>query len=63
MKTTLEYDDAKKEARIRFANERVLTLGNVTRQQAARFFEKHAPEFEKRDCILTTSDAIYSRRA
>lgn len=58
MSIQLAYDEAKKEGVLRFPNGRELTIGNVTREQADRFLEKHAPEFERRDGVLHTADRV-----
>lgn len=52
---TLTYDAATRKAVIEFPNGHKLKLGNVDEAKAKQFFEKHAKEFEKRDCVLHTS--------
>jgi hypothetical protein len=60
-KPTCRYDIDKREALITFPNGKTLTLGNVSAEQAASFLERHAPEFQKRDCCLQTVDGSFTR--
>jgi len=57
----LDYDAAARRAVLTFPNGRTLTLGNVTEEQAKAFRERHAPEFQKRDCCLQTVDGTFTR--
>jgi len=59
----MEYDAAKKRAVLTFQNGRTLAIGNVTEEQAKAFRDRHAPEFQKRDCCLHSSDGEFTREA
>jgi len=59
---TLAYDEAKREGVLTFPNGRTLTIANVSRDQAQKFLERNAAEFQRRDCILTTDDGTIARR-
>jgi hypothetical protein len=59
----LSYDGDKKSAVLTFTNGRTLKLSNVTEAQAKAFQERHAPEFQRRDCILHSVDGIVTRGA
>lgn len=54
-KPTLAYDKEQRRAVIEFPNGHQLKIGNVDEAKAQEFFEKHAEEFQKRDCVLHTS--------
>ena len=57
----LEYDKAAKRAVITFPNGRRLTISDVTEDQAKNFVTRHAPEFQRRDCVLHTDGSIETR--
>lgn len=57
----MTYDAAERRATLTFPNGRTLTVGNVTKEQAESFKERHAPEFQKRDCCLQTVDGTFTR--
>lgn len=59
----MTYDAAAKRAVLTFPNGRTLEIGNVTEEQAKAFKERHAPEFQKRDCCLQTVDGTFTRDA
>lgn len=58
---SLAYDAAKKRGVLTFPNGRTLTLSDVTSEQAEAFRVRHAPEFQKRDCCLSTVDGMLTR--
>lgn len=51
---TFRYDKEARKGVITFPNGHELRIGNVDEAQAQAFFEKHAAEFMKRDCVLHT---------
>jgi hypothetical protein len=55
------YDAEAKRAVLTFANGKTLTVGGVTEDQARGFKEKHAAEFARRDCCLSTVDGQFTR--
>jgi hypothetical protein len=57
----LTYDAAEQRAVITFPNGHALRVRGVTKEQANAFFEKHAAEFEKRNCVLHTSACFETR--
>jgi len=57
----LSYDAKERRAVLTFPNGRTLTLGNVTEEHAKAFRERHAAEFQKRDCCLYTVDGTFTR--
>jgi len=59
----MSYDAEKKRAVLTFPNGRELAIGNVTEEQAKAFKERHAAEFQKRDCCLHTVDGEFTRDA
>jgi len=63
MSDTIEmsYDAAAKRAVLTFPNGRTLAIGNVSEGQAKSFKDRHAAEFQKRDCILHTGDGHITR--
>lgn len=58
---SMTYDKARRTAVLSFAKGRELRLSNVTEEQAKEFFERHAPEFERRDCVLHTDGTFEVR--
>lgn len=59
----MAYDAAKREAVFTFENGKTLTLGAVTEEQATRFKEKNAAEFQKRDACFTSDGGEFTRGA
>lgn len=57
----LAYDAGKSRAVLTFPNGRTLAVGNVTEAQAKAFKEKHAAEFQRRDCVLHTGGEFLTR--
>ncbi|HYE70592.1 MAG TPA: hypothetical protein VD932_03615 [Aquabacterium sp.] len=57
----LEYDPASRKATIEFPNGHKLRVGNVDETQARNFFERHAKEFERRNCVLETTGCFEVR--
>lgn len=57
----LSYDEAARRAVLTFPNGRELALRDVSEAQAREFMEKHAPEFQRRDCCLTSVDGAFVR--
>lgn len=57
----LSYDAAARKGVITFPNGHKLTIGNVDETKAKDFFDKHAAEFMKRDCVLQTSGCVVTR--
>lgn len=57
----LTYDKAARKGVISFPNGHRLTISNVDESKAKDFFEKHAQEFMKRDCVLHTSAGFETR--
>ena len=57
----LDYDAAQKRAILTFPNGRTLAIGNVSEEQAKSFRDRHAPEFQKRDCVLHTVNGHITR--
>ena len=55
------YSESKRTAILTFSNGRPLKLSNVTKEQAEAFRDKHCAEFQKRDCILHTTDGLFTR--
>jgi hypothetical protein len=58
---SMEYDAANKSAVLKFKGGRTLRLANVTEDQAKQFVARHAPEFQRRECILHTVGGIETR--
>jgi hypothetical protein len=58
---TMVYDAAKKRAVLTFPNGRELAIADVTEEQANTFLERHASEFARRDCCLTSVDGQFTR--
>lgn len=58
---TLSYDAAARKATIEFPNGHKLRIGNVDEAQARTFFERHAKEFERRNCVLETTGCFEVR--
>jgi len=58
---SMTYDGETKKATITFPNGRRLTLSDVSEEQANDFVARHAPEFERRDCVLHTTGGIEVR--
>lgn len=58
---SLAYDAAKKRGVLTFPNGRQLTLADVTAEQAEAFRVRHAPEFQRRDCCLSTVEGVMTR--
>lgn len=56
-----EYVATTRKGVITFPNGHKLTVGNVDEAKAKEFFDKHAAEFQKRDCVLHTSTCIEKR--
>jgi len=59
----LAYDATKRRGVLTFPNGRTLSLSDVTQEQAEAFRVRHAPEFQKRDCCLSTVDGVLTREA
>jgi hypothetical protein len=57
------YDAATRKGVISFPNGHKLTIGNIDEVKAKAFFQKHAAEFMRRDCILHTSACFETRGA
>lgn len=57
----LSYDAEARKATIEFPNGHKLRVGNVDEPQARSFFEKHAKEFERRNCVLETTGCFEVR--
>lgn len=57
----MTYDATAKRAVLTFPNGRTLAIGGVTEGQAKSFKDRHAAEFQKRDCILHTGDGHITR--
>lgn len=57
----MDYDATKKSALLRFKGGRTMKLSNVTEDQAKQFVARHAPEFQRRDCILHTVGGMETR--
>jgi hypothetical protein len=55
------YDEATRELRMDFDNGQSLVVGNVSKEKAGEFVEKHAAEFERRECRLETAGAVVRR--
>lgn len=60
---SLDYDADAKRAVLTFPNGRTLAISNVTEEKAREFLAKHAGEFQKRDCCLTSVDGQFTREA
>lgn len=58
---TLAYDAGTRKATIEFPNGHKLRVGNIEEAQARSFFEKHAKEFERRNCVLETTGCFEVR--
>lgn len=58
---TLAYDAGARRAVLTFPNGRTLAIGCVTEEQAIEFKEKHAAEFQRRDCVLHTGGEFLTR--
>jgi hypothetical protein len=58
---TLSYDKATRKGVITFPNGHRLTVSNVDQEKAEDFFKRHAPEFQKRGCILHGAGAFETR--
>lgn len=59
----LDYDAAARRAVLTFPNGRTLAISNVSEEQAKGFRERHAPEFQKRDCCLHSVDGEFTRES
>lgn len=59
----MAYDKAKREAVFTFENGKTLTLGEVTEEQAIRFRDKNAGEFQRRDACFTSDGGEFVRGA
>lgn len=59
----LDYDAQKRRAVLTFPNGRTLSISNVSEEQAKAFLERHAPEFQKRDCCLHSVDGEFTRES
>lgn len=59
----MAYDAAKREAVFTFENGKTLTLGQVTEEQAKRFRDRNAEEFQKRDACFTSDGGEFTRGA
>lgn len=57
----MAYDATKREAVFTFQNGKTLTLGEVTQDQANRFRDKNAAEFQKRDACFTSDGGEFTR--
>lgn len=57
----LEYDSGKRRAVLTFPNGRTLAVGNVTKEQAEDFRNRHAAEFQKRDLTLHSVSGEFTR--
>lgn len=57
----LEYDAARQVGVLTFPGGRQLKLSGVTKDKAEEFRLKHAAEFQRRDCVLTTAGVIVTR--
>lgn len=58
---TFRYDKEARRGVITFPNGHELKIGNVDEDKAKAFYEKHAAEFMKRDCVLHTSACVEVR--
>ncbi len=58
---TMKYDGTSRSAVIEFPNGHKLRIGNVDEAKARQFYEKHAKEFQRRDCVLHTSACVEVR--
>ena len=58
---TLEYNEADRIGVITFPNGHKLRVKGVDKTKADEFFQKHAKEFQKRDCVLHTSACVEVR--
>lgn len=59
----LSYDKATRKGVISFPNGHRLTISNVDEDKAQEFFRQHAPEFQKRDCVLHSTACFETRSA
>jgi hypothetical protein len=57
----LAYDPEKKRGVLTFPNGRTLALSGVSQEQAENFKARHAAEFQRRDCCLSTVDGAMTR--
>jgi hypothetical protein len=55
MSIAMRYHSGKKRAVYTFHNGRTLVVRGLTAEKAQAFLEHDAPEFEKRNCCLTSS--------
>jgi len=60
---SMTYDATAKRAVLTFPNGRQLAVCDVTKEQAEAFKAKHAPEFQRRDCCLSTVDGAFTRES
>jgi hypothetical protein len=52
--TSMVYDDTGERATLTFPNGRKLVLSGISVERAAIFMARHAEQFERTDCCLTT---------
>lgn len=57
----MTYDEGARTAVLTFAKGRQLKLTNISAQKAQAFREKHAAEFQQRDCCLSSIDGVVTR--
>lgn len=60
---SLAFDAGKGRAVLTFPNGRTLTVDGVNEEKANEFLRKHAAEFQKRDCCLSTVDGSFTRES
>ncbi|MGD9512102.1 MAG: hypothetical protein AB7X49_26555 [Geminicoccaceae bacterium] len=58
---SMDYNADKRRALITFPNGRTLTVSDISEEKAREFLTKHAGEFQKRDCCLTSVDGQFTR--
>lgn len=56
--TTATYNAETRAGVLTFANGRTLVVENVTEEQFARFEQRNAAEFARRECILETTGLV-----
>lgn len=58
---SLSYDAAARAATIEFPNGHKLRVRDIDEVKAREFFDKHAKEFERRNCVLQTTGCFEVR--
>ena len=57
----LDYNEERQQAVLTFPGGRQLKLSGVSKEKAEAFRDKHGAEFQRRDCVLTTSGVVVTR--